>query len=460
MIKEEKLLKDIGALADSLGLEIYVVGGYVRDRFLHRPCKDIDFVIIGNGPDFAKKLAEHWKIDNIVTYENFGTAMIPYHGFLLEFVSARAESYSDESRNPEVQQADLETDIRRRDFTVNAMAISLNKKNYGELIDLLNGEEDLKKKILRTPLDPEKTFFDDPLRIMRAIRFAAQLAFEIEEKTYQAIFPMVERLSIISVERISDEFIKIMKSPAPSVGLELLKESGILKIILPELDQLDIQDSEEKGHHKDVWQHTLKVLDNVAEKSDDLGLRLAALFHDVGKFATREFREGKGWTFYNHEYVGSKMIVPLFKRLRLAKDLTLRVKKLVYLHMRPISLTEEEVTDSAIRRLIVKSGEDLEAALLLASSDLTSANPQRVRQKQAKFQKILERIAEVEEKDQLRAFQSPVRGEEIMQITGLAPGPEIGKYKHLIEEAILEGEIPNEYEAAKTYLLKILEKNK
>ena len=457
-MNEDKLLKEIGALADSLGFEIYVVGGYVRDRFLNRECKDLDFVVIADGPGFAKKLAEHWEIDNIVIYENFATAMIPYHGYILEFVSARSESYSEDSRNPEVKKADLNTDIMRRDFTVNAMAISLNKANYGTLVDLLGGEEDLKNKILRTPLDPEQTFYDDPLRIMRAIRFAAQLGFEIEEKTYKAIFKMVDRLEIISVERISDEFIKIMKSPAPSLGLALLKETGILKKILPELDRLDIQDYEDKGHHKDVWQHTLKVVDNVAGKSDKLTLRLAALFHDVGKFDTREFREGKGWTFYNHEYAGSKMIVPIFKRLRLAKDLTLKVKKLVYLHMRPIALTEEVVTDSAIRRLIVKAGEDLEDALLLSSSDLTSANPQRVKRKKSKFKKILERIDEVEEKDKLRAFQSPVRGEEIMEITGLKPGPKIGHYKHLIEEAILEGEIPNEYEAAKEYLLKILEK--
>ncbi|HPL92660.1 MAG TPA: CCA tRNA nucleotidyltransferase [bacterium] len=457
----EQIFKMIGELADSLSMEVYVIGGYVRDRFLNKESHDIDFVVLGDAPEFAKKLADFWKVDTLVVYENFGTAMIPYHGYILEFVTARAESYRVESRNPIVQKADLKTDVLRRDFTVNTLAFGLNKDNFGQLVDLLDGRKDLEAKILRTPLDPVQTFYDDPLRIMRVIRFSAQLGFSIDPSVYQAVFQVVDRLEIISVERISEEFFKLMGAAQPSIGLHLLKETGILKVILPELDRLDIQDYEEHGsHHKNVWEHTLKVLDRVAEQSGDLALRLAALFHDVGKFPTREFREGKGWTFYNHELVGSKMIPAIFKRMRWPKDLGQKVKKLVYLHMRPIALTEEQVTDSAIRRLIVKADEDLDDLLLLTSSDLTSANPKRVAEKKEKFQFILRRLQEVREKDQLRAFQSPVRGDEIMALANLQPGKQVGYYKHLIEEAILEGVIPNEYEAAKEYLINLLKNGK
>lgn len=453
----EQIFKMIGELADALSMEVYVIGGYVRDRFLNKDSHDIDFVVLGDAPQFARKLADSWNVENIVVYENFGTAMIPYHGYILEFVTARAESYNVDSRNPVVQKADLKTDVMRRDFTVNTLAFGLNKNNFGQLVDLLGGKTDLENKILKTPLDPVQTFFDDPLRIMRVIRFSAQLGFEIDPVVYQAIFKVVDRLKIISVERISEEFFKIMSSDRPSLGLNLLKETGILKVILPELDNLDIQDYEgHDSHHKDVWQHTLKVLDRVAEQSKDLAVRLAALFHDVGKFPTREFREGKGWTFYNHEFVGSKMIPSIFARMRWPKDLGQKVKKLVYLHMRPIALTEEQVTDSAIRRLIVKADEDLDDLLLLTSSDLTSANPQRVAEKKEKFQFILRRLQEVREKDKLRAFQSPVRGDEIMALANLQPGKQVGYYKHMIEEAILDGIIPNEYEAAKEYLIKLL----
>ncbi len=458
-MNDEKLLKEIAKVADKNNIEVYVVGGYVRDKILNRTSKDLDFVVLGDGPEFAKFLADYWQIDKIVVYEKFGTAMIPYNGFILEFVTARSESYSDESRNPQVEKADLKTDLLRRDFTINTLAISLNKNNYGKIVDLLNGQKDLDNKIIRTPLEAQKTFFDDPLRIMRAIRFASQLGFEIEKNTYEAISEMVPRLKIISVERITEEFIKIIKSEYPSFGLKLLKETGILKLILPELDRLDIQDQQGRGHHKNVWEHTLKVLDNVVKKTDDLAVRLGALFHDVGKYDTREFRKGKGWTFYNHEYAGSKMIVPIFKRLKLPKDLTLKVKKYVYLHMRPIALAEDEVTDSAIRRLIVKAGDDLEEVLLLASSDLTSANPKKVKAKRAEFKDLVKYIEEVKEKDKLRAFQSPVRGDEIMEIANLKPGPQVGYYKNLIEEAILDGEIPNDYEKAKEFLLKKIQEN-
>ncbi|HOX97377.1 MAG TPA: CCA tRNA nucleotidyltransferase [bacterium] len=457
-MNDEQIFKMIGALADDLSVEVYVIGGYVRDRLLNKESHDIDFVVLGDAPGFARRLADHWKIDNIVVYENFGTAMIPYHGYILEFVTARSESYQETSRNPIVEKADLKTDVMRRDFTVNTLAFGLNKNNFGKLIDLLDGKTDLENKILKTPLDPVQTFYDDPLRIMRVIRFSAQLGFEIDPVVYQSIFEVVDRLKIISVERISEEFFKTMETAKPSIGLDLLKKTGILKVILPELDRLDIQDYEEHdSHHKNVWEHTLKVLDRVAEQSNDLALRLAALFHDVGKFPTREFREGKGWTFYNHELVGSKMIPPIFIRMRWPKDLGKKVKKLVYLHMRPIALTEEQVTDSAVRRLIVKADEDLDDLMLLTRCDLTSANPRRVAEKQEKFQFVLRRLAEVREKDKLRAFQSPVRGDEIMALANLQPGKQVGHYKHLIEEAILEGIIPNEYEAAKEYLLGLLQ---
>jgi len=453
----EQIFKMIGESADSLSMEVYVIGGYVRDRFLNKESHDIDFVVLGDAPIFARHLADQWGVENIVIYETFGTAMIPYHGYILEFVTARAESYQEDSRNPVVEKSDLKTDVMRRDFTVNTLAFGLNKNNFGQLVDLLDGKKDLENKILKTPLDPIQTFFDDPLRIMRVIRFSAQLGFEIDPAVYQAIFQVVDRLQIISVERISEEFFKIMESPKPSLGLDLLKKTGILKVILPELDQLDIQDYEGHGsQHKDVWQHTLKVLDRVSEESSDLAVRLSALFHDIGKFVTREYREGKGWTFYNHEFVGSKMIPSIFIRMRWPKDLGKKVKKLVYLHMRPIALTEEQVTDSAVRRLIVKADEDLDDLMLLTRSDLTSANPKRVAEKQEKFQFVLRRLAEVREKDQLRAFQSPVRGDEIMTLAKLEPGKQVGHYKHLIEEAILEGIIPNEYEAAKEYLIKLL----
>jgi putative nucleotidyltransferase with HDIG domain len=460
-MNDEQIFKMIGALADDLEMEVYVIGGYVRDRLLNKESHDIDFVVLGDAPGFARRLADSWKIEDIVVYENFGTAMIPYHGYILEFVTARAESYQEDSRNPVVEKADLRTDVMRRDFTVNTLAFGLNKNNFGQLVDLLDGKTDLENKILKTPLDPVQTFFDDPLRIMRVIRFSAQLGFEIDPEVYKAVFQVVDRLEIISVERISEEFFRIMETAQPSIGLNLLKETGILKVILPELDQLDIQDYEGHGsQHKDVWQHTLKVLDKVAEQSSDLAVRLAALFHDIGKFPTREFRDGKGWTFYNHELVGSKMIPAIFKRMRWPKDLGLKVKRLVYLHMRPIALTEEQVTDSAIRRLIVKADEDLDDLLILTSSDLTSANPKRVAEKKEKFQFILRRLEEVREKDQLRAFQSPVRGDEIMLLAKLEPGKQVGYYKHLIEEAILDGIIPNEYEAAKEYLIKLLKDGK
>lgn len=451
-----QLLQKIGSSADESNLAVFAVGGFVRDLLLNRPCIDIDFVVVGNGPDFARKVANEFGIKNIVVYDKFHTAFLPYHNFKLEFVSARAETYHGESRNPDVKEADLHSDILRRDFTVNAMAMVVNSDNFGEIIDELGGMKDLEDKIIRTPLDPDQTFKDDPLRIMRAIRFASQLGFFIEENTFEAISKNVDRLNIISMERIRDEFLKILMAEKPSIGLWHLYNTGILELILPELTDLYGVEDIAGQRHKNNLSHTFQVVDQIAPNTDKPELRLAALFHDIGKTPTKKFLTGKGWTFHNHEFVGSKMIRKIFYRLRLPKDWSKYVTQLVRLHMRPISLTEEEVTDSAIRRMVVQADEKLEDLMTLAQADITSRNPQRRSQKRKKFEFVQQRIEEVQEKDRLRAFQSPVRGEELMELTGLAPGPEIGRLKHQIEEAILDGVIPNEYDAAKEYLLKKL----
>jgi len=453
-----QLLEKIGAVADKNQLEVYIVGGFVRDVLLGRDCVDLDFVVVGDGPACARLVADELGVKNIVIYEKFQTAFIPFHDYKIEFVSARSESYHSESRKPEVEQADLSTDILRRDFTINAMAMAINANNFGELVDQLGGQDDLEQKLIRTPLDPIETFIDDPLRIMRAIRFAAQLGFLVEEKTFAAIHQTVERLEIISMERIRDEFLKIMMTEKPSIGLWHLYNTGILELILPELTALYGVEDVGGKRHKNNLSHTFQVVDQICPFTDDVNLRLAALFHDIGKTPTKKFLPNKGWTFHNHEFIGAKMIRPIFTRFKLPKESSKYVTKLVRLHMRPVSLTEEIVTDSAIRRMMVQANEHLEDLLILAQADITSRNPERRSRKLQKFEKVKERIAEVREKDELRAFQSPVRGEEIMQLMNIAPGPEIGIIKKQIEEAILDGVIPNEYEAAKEYLLNVLMK--
>lgn len=455
----KKLLEKIGDLADKNAIEIYAVGGFVRDIALNRTGADIDFVVIGDGPKFARIVANHLCIKNIVVYEKFFTAFIPYNTYKLEFVSARAESYNEASRNPSVKKATLNEDLIRRDFTINAMALGLNKKNFCELVDPLGGINDLDKKTLRTPLSPIETFNDDPLRIMRAIRFASQLRFTIEEQVYDAIKECVSRLSIISIERIRDEFLKIMQSQQPSIGLWLLYNTGILEKLIPELTALyGVEDIGGK-RHKNNLSHTFQVVDQITPLTDNIDLRLSALFHDIGKTPTKHFLPNKGWSFHNHEYVGSKMIRPIFQRLRLPKQSSIYTTKLVRLHMRPIALTEEEITDSAIRRLIVQAGNDIDDLMRLAQADVTSRNPEKRSEKRRKFDFVQKRIQEVEEKDRMKAFQSPVRGEEIMKITGLPPSPKIGKYKKAIEEAILEGTITNDYEAAREFLITVILKN-
>ena len=453
---DNNLFRQLGRTADELNVELYVVGGYVRDRFLGRPNdKDIDFVVVGDGPGFAKRAAAAIGAGKIAVYKQFGTAMIRSEGMTLEFVGARKESYRGESRKPSVESADLQTDLARRDFTINAMAVALNSDRFGELVDPFNGQDDLNQGILRTPLEPENTFYDDPLRIMRAVRFATQLDFEIAKKTRAALASEAHRLKIISQERITDELLKIILSPRPSIGFLLMDESKVLDIILPEIAKLKGVDQVGKHRHKDVFYHTLKVLDNLAEKSQKKDLCIAALYHDIAKPATKAFDEKVGWTFHGHEEIGARMFRSIGRRLKFSNETIYYVMKLIRLHLRPIHLSEEGVTDSAIRRLIFRAGDDIDDLLMLCRADITSGNPKRVKKHLANFDYVEQRVVEVEEKDRLRNFQPPVRGDEIMKVLGLAPGPNVGKIKNAIEEAILNGDIPNEHDAAFDYMMRV-----
>ncbi|MGH7455591.1 MAG: CCA tRNA nucleotidyltransferase, partial [bacterium] len=388
-------------------------------------------------------------------YRNFGTAMLKWDDMQLEFVGARKESYRGDSRKPQVEPADLPADLSRRDFTINAMAFALNANNFGALVDPFNGMKDLQARLLCTPLEPSTTFSDDPLRIMRGIRFATQLDFTIDEKTFKGMRDMRERLRIISQERITDELLKILAAPKPSIGLRLLDDAGVLEIIFPEFVALKGVEEYKGYFHKDVFNHTLMVVDNLAAMSDKISLRLAALVHDIAKPRTKAFIHGKGWSFHGHEDVGARMLPSIFNRLRLPNDWLKYVQKLTRLHLRPIALTEEECTDSAYRRLLFQAGEDLEDLLMLCRADITSGNVKRRERHLVNFDFVVKRLNEVEEKDRMRAFQSPVRGDEIMQVCGLTPGPLVGKLKTAIEDAILDGKIPNEHEAALAYLLTI-----
>lgn len=455
VMTEQALLNTIGKIADDHGWTVYAVGGYVRDRLLRKQVKDIDFVVVGQGPQFARLVASKLRTQQIVIFAKFGTAMVNFQDYRLEFVTARTESYAADSRKPMVVPSDLDSDLRRRDFTINALALGLNRNNFGTLYDPLGGQQDLQRKIIRTPLDPVVTFKDDPLRIMRAIRFAVQLDFEIEERTFLALKEMRQRLSIISQERITDELIKILLAHRPSRGFQLLDQAAILDLIFPEL--VAMKGVEQRGgyHHKDVFQHTLMVVDNVAKVNDKLELRFAALVHDIGKPATKRFVEGTGWTFHGHDEIGARMLPAICQRLRLPNHLLEYAQKLTRLHLRPINLSEEGVTDSPMRRLLVQAGEHLEDLLMLCRADITSGNPQRVKQHLANFDHVVARLNEVEAKDQMRAFQSPVRGDEIMAVCGIRPGPLVGKLKTMIEEAILDAKIPNEHDAALQYLLEI-----
>jgi putative nucleotidyltransferase with HDIG domain len=452
------LIKKIGQTADRYGIQAYLVGGFVRDLLLNKKNKDIDIVVVGDGLAFADEISKALNAYPVVKFKEFGTAMIPMDQMELEIVSARKEVYSVDSRNPKVSFTNLDEDLKRRDFTINTMAIALNNEEFGEFIDPFKGITDLKDEVIVTPLDPKETFFEDPLRMLRAIRFAAQLGFQIEEKTFSAIETYADRIAIISKERIRDEFLKILMSSKPSHGIHLLYQSGLMKILFPEILELQGVDNQGGYKHKDVYLHTLKVLDNVAALNGSQTLRIAALYHDIAKPRTKRFIKDIGWTFHGHEELGARMFEKFGRQLKLSVKEIKTVEKLIRLHLRPIAVANDEVTDSAIRRLIVEAGDDIDALLTLCRADITSKNRDRVKKYMSNFELVEKRIAEVEEKDALRAFQSPFNGKEIMEMFDLKPGPSVGMIKHHIEEAILEGEIENNHEAASDYVEKNKEK--
>lgn len=451
----EPLLKKIGEIADAESIPAFVVGGYVRDLLLGTQVKDVDIVVVGNGIAFGERVARALGRTNLVVFENFGTAMLHLADTKVEFVGARKESYHRYSRKPKVEIGTLDDDLSRRDFTVNAMAVSLNSANFGMLLDPFNGRKALEEKVLRTPLNPEATFDDDPLRIMRAFRFACQLQFAIEPGVLEAARKMAPRLKIVSQERITDEFMKILSSRTPSHGLSLMDDAGVLKIVFPEVAQLGGVDQRRDFHHKDVLQHTFRVLDKVAAVSENVWLRLATLLHDIAKPRTKAFKEGAGWTFHGHEEVGARMVKPIFKKMRLPFDRLAYVEKLVRLHLRPMALVDEGVTDSAVRRLLFEAGEEVDDLMILCRADITSKNAKLVEQVRANYDLVAQKMIEVEEKDKIRSWQPPVRGEEIMQVCGLQPGPLVGKIKTAITDAILDGRIPNDHDAALAFLLQI-----
>lgn len=447
----------IGDVADELGREAYVVGGYVRDIFLKRCSTDIDFVTIGSGIELAQKVSERLgKKSHLSVFATYGTAQVKWKNLELEFVGARRESYSRDSRNPIVEDGTLDDDQKRRDFTINAMAICVNSSRFGELVDPFNGIVDLHKKIIQTPLDPDVTFSDDPLRMMRAIRFATQLEFEILDETFNAIVRNRDRIKIITKERINDELSKIIRSRKPSIGFDLLEKSGLLELIFPELHELKGVDTMEGRGHKDNFYHTLQVLDNISETTDNEWLRWAALLHDVAKPATKRFDPKLGWTFHNHNYIGEKMIPRIFRKMKLPANEKMKyVAKLVGMHMRPQSIGEEGVTDSAVRRMMFDAGDDVDDLMLLAEADVTSKNPNKVRRVLENFKLVRQRMVELEEKDRIRNFQPPIDGLEIMRVFGIEPCNTIGQLKDRIKDAILDGVIPNEHDAAFDYMMSI-----
>lgn len=457
---QDKTLHLIGEQADALHMECYVIGGWVRDLLLHRPSKDIDIVVIGSGIDLATAVHKKLRGSHLSVFKTYGTAQVKRGETELEFVGARRESYQHDSRNPIVEDGSLEDDQNRRDFTINALAICLNKDRYGELLDPFNGVQDMSAKIIRTPLDPDITFSDDPLRMMRGIRFACQLGFSLNVSTFEAIRRNAERIRIITKERIVDELNKIMLSPRPSMGWKLLDKTGLLAIIFPELAALKGVETKDGRGHKDIFEHTLQVLDNVAqadselEKEHRLWLRWGALMHDIGKPRSKAWEPGTGWTFHNHNYLGARMVPKIFQKMKLpGNEKMAYVKKLVELHMRPIALIEDTVTDSAVRRLLFEAGDDIDDLMLLCNADITSKNEEKVRRFQQNYVLVKQKMIEIEEKDRIRNFQPPVRGEEIMATLHMEPCQTVGELKNAIKDAILDGVIPNEHDAAFAFLM-------
>ena len=450
----------VGGEADRLGLECYVIGGYVRDLFLHRESKDIDVVVVGSGIQLAEAVTKRLgKGTHLAVFKTYGTAQVKKRDLELEFVGARRESYQHDSRNPIVENGTLEEDQNRRDFTINAMAICLNNERYGELLDPFDGIVDLERCIIRTPLDPDITFSDDPLRMMRAIRFATQLGFNVYEETFDAIVRNNERIKIITKERIADELNKIMLSRRPSEGWILLDKTGLLPLIFPELAALKGVEIKEGKGHKDVFFHTLKVLDNVAEAGGGLWLRWAALLHDIGKPRSKSWDPKAGWTFRNHNYIGAKMVPKIFAKMKFPLNEKMEyVKKMVDLHMRPINLIEDIVTDSAVRRLLFEAGDDIDDLMLLCDADITSRNEEKKARFHRNYQLVREKMVELEERDRIRNFQPPVNGDEIMQMFGLEPCSLVGELKAAVKDAILDGVIPNEREAAIQYVTELWQK--